>query len=216
MDDPKNSATVQGLLDGIAPALSAVTGQTWTKAPDDPDLIDNRPGIYQCDETRMAIRVSESNSAVFGRLTARIMWPNDSAHNRRQWHQFYVEGYSKGKEPAPTFGMLRTPSAVAVQIARVLLTPAILIAHAETLQSDAENRASRDAATTLIDALAQASGLWVRRPQDGRGWFANRKAQWEITARPDAPSASVTINLPTDPERAAAMVREIRKMVDGQ
>jgi hypothetical protein len=222
-----DAATARAAIFAAMPAaLTEASGTRWIKTPGparhrdrEHDASDPR-GIYAQGFRRVAdlfeIFISRSEA---GRVASRIEWPVNPTDPTRHASYRDAPGVRYDADaPGCTSAMTRGAPAIAKQALRTLDLPEYVAAFhaiAKRWAADADKAAQ---AALWLEAVAEASGATLRKnPSNSGHHFALMgKAEWarEIKGETSYPGGSVKIDLPRDPQDAAAMVRRLRAAVE--
>jgi hypothetical protein len=224
-DEAKTRAEICALMPD---ALTKASGTRWTVAPGE-----NRDRDHQYDEGDIrafygrtfcraadgfAITISRSGN---GRVSASVSWPSDPSDRMHRGSYRDAPGVSYSAEaPGCTSAMSRPVATIAKQALRALDQPEYVAAFHAVTKRWADNAESAAQATEWIAAVSEASGIRVRdNPHNSGVHFLTsglQGASWvrDIKAQTTYPAGSVLIDLPRDPQGAAAMVRRLKAAVE--
>lgn len=213
-------AAAAAFADALPAALSAVTGDAWSRGaggrhefdgPPEPEFFHRALFRRAGDGFTVSLTVTTYPKSA---VVARIVWPCDTAGRSRLLRDAPGQRHS-APEPRASFDPTRNAATVAKQIARTLLSDDTAAAWQAMAEADAAADAAEAGAADWRAAVASASGHSVSVHNNGAG----PKVYWQAPAGGDSlrlsssarqPGGSLTLDLPADPARAAQLVAAIR------
>lgn len=223
--DKDRAALWRRLCDDLAPALSEVTGETWTRGPDDLnpwEIEAGRPesAFMGATFTRAdGFTIWARGGADFkarARMAAGVLWPRKPGSNGGARYSDAPGVPYNAASPSAGFDPAKGARAVAVQLARVLVAPEYVAAwHGLVGRWQAE--ADREAAALIWrDKVAEAADM-QHVADGGRVYFYPKPGadrSLSITARAEYPGGDLSLKLPRDAGKAAGIVGLIRAALD--
>lgn len=231
--DSEIRADLKALCDSLAPELEAATGEKWEALPAryQPDewtesgLVSHYPGARfrrTRDGYTLTIHPSHKWNAL-DRAEAGIEWPDDPTRKGYAGRTVYREapGVPYGSpEPKAGFSLPAKPAAVARRMVRDLIKPEHEAARLALLKRAADNATESEQAAAWREKVGAAHGTkFAIQDWNGGGVAGPSKySNWagiEPKGR-DRPGGVLTLDLPENPDRAAALVSAIRALVEAE
>lgn len=201
------------LANDLPMALTAVTGDAWCveiRRIDEGPRTGQFSGAHLKRADGFTVYMGTGSYNKPERAEFSISWPRSIDGSYRGYRDAPGVRYD-AVSPAATASVTRSATAVAKQIARTLLDEPYVTAWRALLLRDEMLLASRDAGKVWRDAVAEAAGVAYREGRNGEIWWD--RSFGEITSNRHHAGGSITLNLPDDPVKAAALVAKLREIM---